>query len=154
MKVHLRWFHCKNGGTRLPPGFTLIELLLVIAVIGIMSALVMSAIGNASRDANEIVARQQQVVLQEALNSWVAKNSKGATNSIATAMTTYNAMGNDGARLQAVAAYLGGGTNDTDYYPFVYENGHVRSKALLSVEKYLQFTTWASSNYPSVQLGP
>ena len=62
-------------------GFTLIELLLVIAIIGVMSALIVSSVVNAASDSRDVIGRQQQVVLQEALNSWITANSSG-TNSI------------------------------------------------------------------------
>jgi len=134
-------------------GFTLIELLLVIAVIGIMAGLVMSVIGNASRDANEVLARQQQVTLQGALNAWIANQTRQSTSSISALRTTYNGM-DVATRMSNVARYLGGGTNDTDYpyYPFAVTSGQIRSRALNAVGKQLSFSTWPSNTYPSVQL--
>lgn len=134
-------------------GFTLVELLVIIAVIGIMAGLVMSVIGNASRDANEVLARQQQVTLQEALNAWIANQSRSASTSINAVRASYNSM-DTATRMSNVGNYLGGGTNDTNYpfYPFVVSENAIRSRALNSVSKQLTFSTWSSNGFPSIQI--
>ena len=49
-------------------GFTLTESIITIAIIGVMASLVVGAISNGSRDAQRIVARQQQAALQNDIN--------------------------------------------------------------------------------------
>lgn len=129
----------------LPEAFTLVELLLVIAVIGVMSSLVLSSIGNAARDSNEVVARQQQVVLQEALNAWIARASSG-TGSLTVASNVYASTTD---RLSLISNYIGGDPND-DSRRFRWTNGRVESDALDKAGRYLQFSTW--SPYPYVSL--
>ena len=124
-------------------GFSLVELLIVIAVIGILSALIISAISNATDDSRFAVARQQQVVLQEALNSWIA-----AQSSVAEAQSVYATNGN---KLSLITGYLrnegpGGGVL------FSNNGGAVSSEILDKVDKRLQFSGWTTNAYPSIIL--
>jgi len=135
-----------RGNESLPQeGFTLIELLLVIAVIGVMSSLVLTSIGNAARDSNEVVARQQQVVLQEALNAWVARTASG-TGSLTVASNLYTSTAD---RLTLISNYIGGDPSD-DSRQFRWTNSRVESDALDKAGKYLQFSSWAP--YPYITL--
>ncbi len=59
------------------PAFSLIELLIVIAIIGVMASMVVAAFSNATQDARRVVVLQQQAVLQEALNTWITRESSG-----------------------------------------------------------------------------
>lgn len=124
-------------------GFSLVELLIVIAVIGILSALIISAISNATDDSRLAVARQQQVVLQEALNSWIA-----AQSSVAQAQSVY---ANSGDRLALIGSYL---RNESPGSGALYSNkaGAVSSEILGKVGKRLQFSEWTTNAYPSIIL--
>lgn len=124
-------------------GFSLVELLIVIAVIGVLSALIISSITNAAEDSRFAVARQQQVVLQEALNSWIA-----AQSSVAEAQSVYASSGN---KLSLITGYLrnespGGGTL------FSNNDGVVSSEILDKLSKRLQFSGWTTNAYPSIIL--
>jgi len=59
----------------LPAAFSLVELLVVIAIIAIMASIVISAFSNAAADSRLVLVRQQQAVVQEAVNSWLAYRS-------------------------------------------------------------------------------
>jgi len=134
--------------------FTLVELLLVIAIIGIMSALIVSSVTNAAQDSRIVVARQQQVTLQDALNAWVARASSG-TNTIATARSLYAGAGTATAKLALLSPYLHPETYS--HFTTYSTSSQVRSEAMVKNGTYLQFSTWgtASSNsYPSVQMLP
>lgn len=139
------------GGTGLAPnkqpGFTLIELLLVIAIIGIMSALIVSSVINAAADSREVIAVQQQVVLQEALNSWVMSNASG-TNSIAFAKTQYTT--NATNMLVKLSNYL----HRTTYLNFTPTNGGLTTDPMSRAGKYLTFSPWSGSTNPSVEMNP
>ncbi len=131
------------------PGFTLIELLLVIAIIGIMSALVISAIGNAAQDSRNVIARQQQVVIQEALNAWISSSSSG-TNGLRAARTAYAGAGTHTAKLTLIQNYLGA---DTYGHFMDFSSGDtLRSDAMTKIGATLEFSGWTTSNYPSVEL--
>ncbi len=135
-----------NSGRR-PAAFTLIELLLVIAVIGIMSALVVTALSNASGDAHTAMARQQQAVMQEALNAWIAGASSGS-GSLSTARASYNANSN---KLTLISSYLDPLTS-THMADFTASPDNVQSEAMTKIGQKLQFTAWAATNYPTVQM--
>jgi len=124
-------------------GFSLVELLIVIAVIGILSALIISAISNATDDSRFAVARQQQVVLQEALNSWIA-----AQSSVAEAQSIYATNGN---KLSLITSYL---RNESPGGGVLFSNngGAVSSEILDKVDKRLQFSGWTTNAYPSIIL--
>jgi prepilin-type N-terminal cleavage/methylation domain-containing protein len=134
--------------------FTLVELLLVIAIIGIMSALIITSVTNAAQDSRSVVARQQQVTLQDALNAWVARSSSG-TNTIATARSLYSGAGTASAKLALLSPYLHPETYS--HFTNYSTSSQVRSEAMVKSGSYLQFSTWgtnASNSYPSVQMLP
>jgi len=135
-------------------GFTLIELLLVIAVIGVMSSLVISSVVNAAQDSRLVIAKQQQVTLQEAMNAWVSSASSG-TNTIGTARAAYSGNTTVSARLALIRPYLHSETYEhlTNYST----SSQVRSEAMARSGTYLQFTTWgtnATNSYPIIEMGP
>ncbi|MEI6279944.1 MAG: type II secretion system protein [Verrucomicrobiae bacterium] len=134
-------------------GFTLIELLLVIAIIGVMSALIIATVSNAAADARLTLCYQQQVTLQDALNSWVAANSSG-TNTLNNAVTLYNAAS------QNAAGWLGLlGSNylhKATYDQFISNSTgtQIKSDAMDKSGKSLKFTTWDGTTnhpYPTVE---
>ncbi len=55
-------------------GFTLVELLVVIAIIGVLASLVIASFSNVTQDTRNVIALQQQAVLQEALNNWISRS--------------------------------------------------------------------------------
>lgn len=135
--------------------FTLVELLVVMAVIGIMSAMILSTVINASQDSRRVVARQQQAVVQNALNAWIANASSG-TNSLQDVITLYNSNSTPLGRLALLQPYLHAETyshfvsNSTGATP-----AGIRSDALRSTGQYLTFSAWTNvSSYPMVQMNP
>lgn len=131
-------------------GFTLIEMLLVVAVIGIMSALIVAAVTNSAGDARLVIARQQQAVVQEALNAWVAANSSG-TNSLQNARAAYGAQSNSLGRLTLIRDYLDSTTYD-HMADFTTNGALIQSDALAKSGLGLQFSTWSTTNYPRVNM--
>jgi prepilin-type N-terminal cleavage/methylation domain-containing protein len=131
-------------------GFTLVELLIVIAIIAIMASLVISAFSNAAMDSRRVLVRQQQAVVQEAINSWLTYRS-AAPRSLASAKAEYNVAATGKARLTLVRAYL----DDATYAHLVANtsnNDQVRSDAMIKTAQYLQITAWADGSYPKVNL--
>lgn len=139
----------------LPPrpgfaGFTLVELLIVIAIIAIMASIVISSFSNASADSRLVLARQQQAVVQQAVNSWIAHESAGRS-SLAAAQSAYNAAATGRARLALVRDYLDAATFDHLESNTVNDN-QVRSEAMAKTSQYLDITDWPNGSYPKVIL--
>jgi len=124
------------------PSFTLVELLITIAVIAIIAALAYPSISGVAQQATTVVARQQQVELQQALDAWVVAESSG-TSSLGDARAKYSAATTDAAKLALVEGYLknaffnSGGTGVT--------TGELNSAGL-----ELRFSEWTETGYPSV----
>ena len=139
---------CATGG-----GFTLIELLLVIAIIGILSTLIITTVSNASTDARTVVARQQQITLQDALNAWVAATSSGRAdsnslpNTLQTARTAYS---NASPKLALLSNYLDPSTYShlTNYS--TNNQNQIKSDAMNKIGVHLEFTNTWTTNYPIV----
>jgi prepilin-type N-terminal cleavage/methylation domain-containing protein len=128
-------------------GFTLVELLLVIAIIAIMASLVISAFSNASTDSRLVLARQQQAVVQQAVNSWIAYKS-ASTKSLYSARNDYAAAGTTSrARLDLVKDYL----DDATYLQFTGAED-VQTDAMARTAQHLEITDWPTDSYPRVNL--
>ncbi len=143
-------------GSRSPGGpaaaFTLIELLIVIAVIGVMGALILASVTNAAQDSRTVIARQQQVVLQEALNAWIASSSSG-TNSLQDARNLYTSNSTAMARLALLQPYLHSQTYS--HFTSFSTTNQIRSEAMQRAGLYLTFSAWSSAtNYPVVEMNP
>lgn len=121
--------------------FSLIEMLVTIAVIGIMSAIVLTSINNAGQASRLTIARQQQVVVQEALNSWIA-----AQPSLSQGRSTY-ASATD--KLALVRNYL-----QPDTYSQLASGGssQISSEPMRSAGVYLEFSSWGDNTAPVVNL--
>lgn len=131
--------------------FTMVEMLIVIAVIGIMSALVISSFSNAAQDTRRVVARQQQAAVQSAVNAWA--NSYSQEHSLAAARAVYNAAGTSKGRLQLVGSYLDEATLAHFLNPSNTVNEEqVRSAALRRIGQHLSLGAWDASSYPKVDL--
>lgn len=124
-------------------GFSLVEVLVVIAVIGILSALILPQILDVREGSQEAVARQQQSELQTALGNWlVARSSE--SGGLAAARTVYN--GTSG-KLGLLENYLQPAT-----YASLSGGNTVSSTALDAANAYLQFSDWpVSEHQPTVE---
>lgn len=140
-------FRFRNAGR----AFTMVEMLIVIAVIGIMSALVIAAFSNAAQDTRRVVARQQQATVQNAVNAWI--NSVSQQQGLAEARRLYNLAGTSKGRVQLVSGYLDDSTVSHFLNPSNTTNDNqVRSAALKKTGQYLELGSWASNSYPKVEL--
>jgi prepilin-type N-terminal cleavage/methylation domain-containing protein len=133
-------------------GFTFLELVIVIAVIGIMSALAISAFSDGASDAREIVARQQQATLQSAVNAWVSGQLMGRTT-LSQVQSAYNAADTAQSRLDLVGGYL----DDLSLDHFVSESdpedaSKIESSATKRLGWYFEFPDWDDGAYPKVEL--
>ncbi len=135
-------------------GFTLIEVLVVLAVIGIMAAIVITTMANAAQQTREILARQQQVSVQSAVSNWVA-NPTPSTMSVNQLRTMYNGAGNARARLVMISSLL-----DPSTYQHLLTNSptsdtaKIKSDAMVRTGKWLELPNWAPGSYPQVELKP
>ncbi len=136
---------------RLRRAFTLIEMLLVIGIIAVLSKIIITQIANSTERSRLIVARQQQVALQSAVNSWIASGT--ATSSLSGVRTTYNAGADAKAKLDLFKDYL-----DVETYDHIVgnttDNTKLQSDAMKRVGKWIELPTWAADSYPRVNLLP
>jgi prepilin-type N-terminal cleavage/methylation domain-containing protein len=73
-------------------GFSLIEALVTLVLIGILAKIAISNFAGAVPDSSRVVARQQQAVIQEALNCWVSKELSTPGNSVNSVYGAYNSL--------------------------------------------------------------
>lgn len=148
-------------------GFSFVEAIFTIAIIGIMSSLVVSAISNASRDAHRVMARQQQASVQSALTAWVMSQSRvGSTaqvRGLEDIRTSYNALGTTSARFNLLVpnpsspdpsvrvGFLDPTTAD-HFLDYTTGTDRLKTAALENAKQYLSLPTWQSGDFPRVEL--
>ncbi len=148
-------------------GFSFVEAIFTIAIIGIMSSLVVSAISNASRDAHRVMGRQQQATVQSALTAWVMSQTRvGSTSQVRgleSVRTSYNALGTTSARFNLLvpnptspdpnlrSGYLDQTTAD-HFLDYTTGTDRLKTAALNNAKQYLTLPTWQSGDFPRVDL--
>jgi type II secretory pathway pseudopilin PulG len=158
--------------TRLLPatkrgGFTFVEAIFTIAIIGIMASLVVSAISNASRDANRVVARQQQATVNEALQAWVMSQMRvgntGQIQSVESIRAVYNSLGTTSARFNLIlpnasaadpnarAGYLDQSTA-SHFLDYTTSTDRLKTSALEGAKQYLTLPNWAEGESPTAEI--
>lgn len=134
--------------------FSLVELLIVIAIIGVLTSMVVSSFSNATQDARGVVVLQQQAVLQEALNSWVARaSSPDGLGSLTAARGAYSNAGTAAAKMALIDGYLDDSTTGQFTAHGSVANA-LNSPAMEKIGQYVTFSAWASGSYPKVELHP
>ncbi len=155
-------------------GFSFTEAIFTVAIIGIMSAIVVTALSNMSRDANRIVVRQQQAAISSALSAWVMSNMRetaltdaaniGALRSLEEVRTDYNAHGSSKARFFLLtpdpsranvddrAGFLDEGTAD-HILDYTINSTQLKSAALNNLKQHFTLPDWQAGEFPQVLLG-
>ena len=141
--------------SRRSSGFTLTEALLTMAIIGIISSIVVSAMSNAAKDASRMVARQQQAQVQNAVNAWISGQTRDATTgqvrSLESIRSDYNSRATSLARFNLVSGYLDESTAE-HFTDTTTNSDRVKSEAMVNARQYLTLGTWVSGSYPKVEL--
>ena len=145
-------------------GFSLIEGVITIAIIGIMASLVVGAISNVSKDAQRIVGRQQQVAVQNAVNSWVMSQTRvGSTSqlmSVSDIRALYNGQSTAKGKFDTFLAPnastgLGGFLDKTtaDHFnAYTTNSGRLKTAALDLAKQHLELPAWTAGGFPMVNL--
>jgi prepilin-type N-terminal cleavage/methylation domain-containing protein len=141
--------------------FSLIEMLMVIAIISVMAALVISAFSNASADARDVMARQQQATIQSAVQNWISQKVTGnSTVAAAKSLYNFNVAGTKRSameRLELIKDYLDSGTYD-HFVSYTTDATKVRSASMKKIKKYIVLSDWPDvtatnkAPYPKVEL--
>ena len=126
-------------------GLSLVELLIVVAILGVIAALLLPYFSPMQGMASQQIARQQQAELHTALGNWVVAQSSGP-GGLAAARVAYS--GHSGAKLQLLQSYLQPAT----YATLSGTGDRVTSSALSGANAYLQFSSWSTAaQQPIVQ---
>jgi hypothetical protein len=122
-----------------------------------------AAFTSASRDANRIVARQQQSTLNSALNAWVMGSmriasgaNEGQLRSLEDVRTEYNGQASALTRLQLIAPAIGSGYLDEStrahFVAHTNNSGRIESAALEASSQHITLPTWVSGEFPKALL--
>ncbi|MCP5558855.1 MAG: type II secretion system protein [Verrucomicrobiaceae bacterium] len=152
-------------------GFSFTEAIFTVAIIGIMSAIVVTALSNMSKDANRIVVRQQQAAISSALNAWVMSNMRetaltdaaniGALRSLEEVRADYNGHGSSKARFFLLvpdptrasvderAGFLDEGTAE-HFLDYTTNSTQLKSSALSNLKQHFTLPDWQAGEFPQV----
>jgi len=124
-------------------GFSLVEIIIVVAVIGVLAALVIASISGSADYAHEVIARQEQAALQTALGNWIAAASS-SPGGLAAARARY---ANTANKLSLLSNYL----QEASFLRLTNTGTQVRSPALSASQARLEFSSnWSTTTVPTV----
>lgn len=146
--------------------FSLVEAVITIAVVGIMASLVVTSISNMSRDAQRIVARQQQAAVQNALQAWVMSQTRvddtqsSQIKSISSIRATYNGQSTAKGKFETFLAPnsitgLGGYIDKTTadhFLEYTTNSDRLKTSALELAKQHLELPAWTAGGFPMVNL--
>ena len=139
-------------------GFSLVEVMVTVVVLGLLSGMVVSALSNLGVDASRMIARQQQVAVQNAVQAWVASEMRTTDDpdvpkikSLESVRGNYNSRGHSLARFNLVAGFLDE-TSAAHFQNATENNGKLKSDALNKIRHHLVLDTWGFSSYPKVEM--
>ncbi len=89
-------------------GFSLVELVIVIVIIGIIAAIAVPRFSTATSNANAKQAKASAVILQNAVDLFIAEHAPGALAATGAGIVT-----------QLTTGTLSDGTAGTDYGPYL-----------------------------------
>jgi hypothetical protein len=124
-----------------------------------MSAIIITRMSSSARDANRMIARQQQATIQTAIHAWVTgttRNEDGEDIGINRLRIAYNAAGNTAGRLQPIApqnapGYLDDGTRD-HFWTNSANGNRIESFALKTLGQHITLPDWLDGDYPKALL--
>lgn len=121
----------------------MVEIIVVVAVIGVLSALVIASISGSAEYAHEVIARQEQAELQTALGNWISAASS-APGGLAAARAQY---ANAANKLSLLSNYL----QEATFQRLTNTGTQVRSPALSASKARLEFSSnWSTTTVPTV----
>ncbi len=127
---------------------------MVIAIIGVLASLVIASFSNVTQDTRNVIALQQQAVLQEALNNWISQASSPAgAGSLQAAKTLYDGAASASAKLALVSPYLDPATTAQFTAHGAVANA-LNTETMEKTQQYVVFSTWEAGSYPKVVLLP
>jgi prepilin-type N-terminal cleavage/methylation domain-containing protein len=133
--------------------FSLPELVLTLAIIGLLAGMVVNSFSNLQSDSSRMIARQQQKTLQNAVDAWVASETRSDTDgsviSLETVRSEYNSRGTTKARFNLAGPYLDDGTFK-HFDESSVNSGKIQSDALKRIKHHLTLDTWGATTYPKV----
>ena len=146
--------------------FSFIEALVTIALLGVLSAIVVSSYSDASSQSHGVIARQQAAAVKSALDSYVngslSKVPTGTINvsgvvqnrkTVSQLRADYNTASTTAARWLLIQPYLSDDVNGQDRFR-VRSDGDLGSSSLDSDKKALRLDSWvvAPGAYPEVKI--
>lgn len=143
--------------SQLSAGFSLVEALLTIAIMGVLTGLLVTAVSNASRDTSRTIAKQQAAAMQNAVNAWATSGSNmrspttGQLQSVESTRATYNAASTTSARFNLIKSFLDDSTAD-HFLANTSNTDKLQSEALINAKQYLRLEDWGAASYPKVSI--